>query len=77
MPNSLEVRAGQVVGEESEKKTEGVRIEELLKGARDCLQWSADVHQASEMTESDLLNDSKEKSRKRTLSINHRNTDSC
>lgn len=76
LPNPVEVRAGQVVGEESGKKTEGVRIKGLLKGARGYLQRSADIHQASEMTERDLLKDSKEKSRERTPSINHRNTDS-
>lgn len=77
LPIPLEGRAGQGVGEEeSRQKPEGVGTGGLLKGARGYLQWRADLHQASEMTESGLLKDSKGKSGERTLSLNHRNTES-
>ena len=54
--------------EESREKHKGVGTGGLLKGARGYLQWRADLHQASEMTESDFLKDSKGKSGERTLS---------
>lgn len=41
--------------EESKEKPKGVGTGGLLKGARGYVQWRSDLHQASEMTASDLL----------------------
>lgn len=41
--------------EESREMPEGMETGGLLKGFRGYRQWRADLHQTSEMTESDLL----------------------
>lgn len=63
--------------EECREKPEGVGTGRLLKGARGYLHWRTDLHQASEMTQSDPPKDSKGKPGETTLAPNHKNTESC